>query len=74
MSANSSSKLPGPFAADRLISPDAITVPVSVGAVRVNPATVVTVAPDAIEVDPSVGAEYPDIDDHSSPVPVDLRY
>ena len=58
MSANSSSKLPGPFAADRLISPDAVTVPVSVGAVKVSPAIVVTVAPEAIEVEPIVGAEY----------------
>jgi hypothetical protein len=49
--------LPGPPAADRLISPDAVTVPVNVGAVRVKPAIVVTVAPEPITVEPSVGAE-----------------
>mgnify|MGYP001176598868 CR=1 FL=1 len=57
MSVSSSTILPGPFVADRLISPDAVTVPVNVGAVRVRPAIVVTVAPDAIDVEPSVGAE-----------------
>ena len=35
MSVSSSIKLPGPLVAVRLISPDAITVPVSVGAVKV---------------------------------------
>ena len=57
MSVSSSTILPGPPAADRLISPDAVTVPVKVGAVKVNPAIVVTVAPDAILVEPKVGAE-----------------
>jgi hypothetical protein len=57
MSVSSSTILPGPPAADRLISPDAVTVPVKVGAVKVNPAIVVTVAPDAILVEPRVGAE-----------------
>ncbi len=57
MSVSSSITLPGPPAADKLISPDAVTVPVNVGAVSVNPAIVVTVAPEAIDVEPSVGAE-----------------
>jgi hypothetical protein len=57
MSVSSSTILPGPFTADRLISPDAVTVPVNVGAVRVRPAIVVTVAPDVIDVEPRVGAE-----------------
>ena len=57
MSVSSSITLPGPPAADKLISPDAVTVPVSVGAVNVKPAIVVTVAPEAIDVEPSVGAE-----------------
>lgn len=35
MSVNSSIKLPGPPTADRLISPDAVTVPVNVGVVSV---------------------------------------
>ena len=39
------------------MSPDAVTVPVNVGAVRVRPAIVVTVAPEAIDVEPRVGAE-----------------
>jgi hypothetical protein len=57
MSVSSSTILPGPFVADRLISPDAVTVPVNVGAVRVRPAIVVTVAPELTTVEPSVGAE-----------------
>ena len=32
---SSSIKLPGPFVADKLMSPDAVTVPVNVGAVKV---------------------------------------
>ena len=39
------------------MSPLAVTVPVSVGAVKLNPARVVTVVPDGITVEPSVGAE-----------------
>ena len=58
MSVSSSLMLPGPPAADRLISPDAVTVPVKVGALKVKPEIVVTVAPDAILVEPRVGAEY----------------
>jgi hypothetical protein len=57
MSVSSSTILPGPFVPDKLISPDAVTVPVNVGAVRVNPAIVVTVAPELITVEPRVGAE-----------------
>jgi hypothetical protein len=57
MSVSLSITLPGPPAADKLISPDAVTVPVNVGAVSVKPAIVVTVAPEAIDVEPSVGAE-----------------
>jgi len=57
MRASSSIKLPGPFVADRLISPDAVTVPVNVGAVKVKPAIVVTVVPEGIDVEPIVGAE-----------------
>jgi hypothetical protein len=51
--------LPNAFVADNVISPDAVTVPVNVGAVSVRPAIVVTVAPDVIDVEPRVGAEYP---------------
>ena len=56
MSVSSSIKLPGPFTADKLISPDAVTVPVNVGAVRVNAAIVDIVVPDVTTVVPSVGA------------------
>ena len=49
--------LPNAPEADNVISPDAVTVPVSVGAVRVRPAIVVTVAPELITVEPRVGAE-----------------
>jgi len=49
--------LPNAPEADNVISPDAVTVPVKVGAVKVKPAIVVTVEPDVIDVEPRVGAE-----------------
>ena len=49
--------LPNALVADKVISPDAVTVPVNVGAVKVKPAIVVTVAPELITVEPRVGAE-----------------
>jgi hypothetical protein len=49
--------LPNAPEADNVISLDAVTVPVNVGAVSVKPAIVVTVAPEAIDVEPRVGAE-----------------
>lgn len=39
------------------MSPLAVTVPVSVGAVSVKPAIVPTVVPEGIIVEPRVGAE-----------------
>jgi hypothetical protein len=65
------------------MSPLAVTVPVSVGAVRVKPAMVVTVVPDGRSVEPSVGAEYELVvliatqadPDHTPIIPVaELKY
>ena len=52
MSVSSSTILPGPFVADKLISPDAVTVPVNVGAVKVLLVSVSVVAlPIKVSVD-----------------------
>ena len=51
--------LPTAPTAVRLISPEAVTVPDRVGADRVSPEIVVTVAPELMVVEPRVGAVYP---------------
>jgi hypothetical protein len=66
--------LPTPPVPVILISPDTVTVPLSVGADKVSPATVVTVAPEAIDVEPSVGAEYPETVPQEVEVPSVVRY